>query len=111
MAHYSRLRGWVSRPTRPGDTGPNPYDSGSNRFAERHRETETALPGGLVRVDMGEPIKRLPSERLQTRVAKVEPVAVSTDMQAPKLSPPPEPRPAALQRRRREPWGLNRDEA
>jgi hypothetical protein len=57
MALYSRTRGWVSRPRRPGDVGPNPYSPESAHYAERHRETETALPGGMVRVDIGEPLK------------------------------------------------------
>lgn len=62
MALYSRSRGWVSRHKRPIDTGPNPYDPGSVRFAERHAETETPLQGGLVRVDVGAPVPRLPQE-------------------------------------------------
>lgn len=40
----------------PAKAGPNPYSLGSQDFAERHRVTETPLPGGLVRVDLGEPI-------------------------------------------------------
>jgi hypothetical protein len=35
---------------------PDPYAPTSPHFAERHRETITALPGGMVRVDVGKPI-------------------------------------------------------
>lgn len=108
MAHYSRLRGWVSRPSRPVDTGPNPYDPGSSRFAERHRETATALPGGMVRIDVGEPVKPLPSEGLRQMV-KVEPPPTSVDAPATDFSPPVHSRPVEPSRPRRDPWGLNRD--
>lgn len=111
MAHYSRSRGWISRPSRPVDTGPNPYDPDSSRFAERHRETETALPGGLVRIDVGEPIKPLPSEGLQQRAAKVEEPPAPLDTLAADLPPPARPRSAGPSRPRRGPWGLNRDES
>lgn len=110
MAHYSRTRGWVSRPSRAADTGPNPYDTGSPRFAERHRETETALAGGILRIDVGEPVQPLPSEGLRPKAAKVGPVPSSADTLAPDPLPAPEPSPAPPKRPRREPWGLNRDE-
>jgi hypothetical protein len=110
MAHYSRERGWVSRPRRPCDTGPNPYDPSSNRFKERNRQTETELPGGLVRVDVGEPVRRLPGEGLRSRaVAAPEAVPLHSP---PIVEPAPvEPaRPVSPPRSRKEPWGLNRDE-
>lgn len=110
MAFYSiRPRAWAGRPPRPVDTGPNPYDPGSRRFAERHRETETALPGGLIRVDLGEPVKRLPCEGLSSKTAKVEPTPALTDP-APDPLPTPASRPLTPPRPRRDPWGLNRDE-
>ncbi len=110
MTFYSiRPRAWAGQPSRPVDAGPNPYDPGSRRFAERHRETETALPGGLVRVDLGEPVKRLPCEGLLLKTAKVEP---SPAPPGPASDPMPtsRPRPIAPPRPRRDPWGLNRDE-
>lgn len=108
MAHYSRLRGWVSRPSRPVDTGPSPYDPESSRFAERHRETETALPGGLVRIDVGEPIKPLAAEGLRQTV-KVKPPLAFVETPAADLMPPAQPHLAKPSRPRRDPWGLNRD--
>ncbi|VWX46630.1 hypothetical protein NOVOSPHI9U_10170 [Novosphingobium sp. 9U] len=92
MAHYSPSRGWVSRPRRPIDTGPNPYDPASGHFAERHQQSETTLPDGLVRVDMGTPILRLPAE----------PAPVLRRLPEPPAPPPepttPEPSPADLRR-------------
>jgi hypothetical protein len=40
----------------------DPYEPNSPGYAERHRKTRTVIDGGMVRVDMGEPIRRLPSE-------------------------------------------------
>lgn len=115
MAHYSCERGWISRPSRPVDTGPNPYDPSSTRFAERHRQTETELPGGLVRVDVGEPIKRLPSEGVRSTPVAAAPATVETAAPdaapATEPAPPSAPRPVTPPRSRKEPWGLNRDEA
>lgn len=93
MALYSRTRGWVSRPTfRPLDTGPDPYDVGSAHYAERHRETSTALPGGLVRIDIGAPVPRLPSEPqpVSSRVARVVPDSAPSGPEGASDAPPPE---------------------
>jgi hypothetical protein len=54
----TRTGTWASRGRRPLDTGPNPYDEGSKHHAERHRVTEIKFPGGLTRIDLGEPIRR-----------------------------------------------------
>jgi len=109
MNHYSRSRRWASRSTRPVANGPDPYDPGSSRFAERHRKTETELPGGLVRVDVGEPVSRLPSEGLRSKAVEAEPIPAPADP-APDPLPRTEPRPVNPPRPRRDPWGLNRDE-
>jgi hypothetical protein len=82
MALYSRSRGWVSRPQRPIDTGPNPYDPASRHYAERHRQSETAMAGGMVRVDVGEPVPRLAGEPAPKVSRAPAPVA---------LDPEPEP--------------------
>ncbi len=41
---------------------PDPYSPSSPAYAERHRETFTALPGGMVRVDLGEPVHEKPRQ-------------------------------------------------
>jgi hypothetical protein len=57
MAHFSsRLGRWVSRDRRVV-VGPDPYDPTSPDYAQRHRSHATEMIGGMVRVDMGEPIK------------------------------------------------------
>lgn len=58
MALYSiRQRRRVYVPSRrPVQRMPNPYSSDSPDYVERNRETETVMPGGLVRIDIGEPI-------------------------------------------------------
>lgn len=58
MALYSVRQGrWIRRGSRySAKKMPNPYSSDSPDYAERNRETETTLPGGLVRIDIGEPI-------------------------------------------------------
>jgi len=112
MAFYSvRPRGWPAKPPRPVDTEPNPYESGSRHFAERHRATETDLPGGLVRIDMGEPIKQLPCEAGHSKPVEAAPSPPPERLSP--YSPPEPPRSPARppQRVHREPWGINRDEA
>ena len=57
MALYStRRREWVSRGPRRIVVEPNPYDPGTPGYAERNRETVTKGPGGITRIDLGEPI-------------------------------------------------------
>jgi hypothetical protein len=50
-----------SRPT-PLTSASDPYDQAGAGFAERNRKHTVALPNGLVREDIGEPLSRLPSE-------------------------------------------------
>lgn len=109
MAFYSRSRGWVSRAKQPIVAGPDPYADNSARFAERHRHTETVLRDGTVQVDMGEPVKRLPSEAFTS----------SSRLPAePPLDREVEPEPDTPTTRRRpihsrahlEPYGINRGE-
>lgn len=63
---YGRGRSYPPRPLPPGDD----------------RQWRTELPGGLVRIDMGEPVKGLPSEP--------QPARIGGTAGAPK-APPPEP--------------------
>jgi hypothetical protein len=37
----------------------DPYKPGSPAYAERHRETALDIGGGMVRIDIGEPISGL----------------------------------------------------
>jgi len=63
MPLFSTRQGrWITRSSRPIDTGPDPYEPGTKFYAERHRETLVYLPNGLLRVDLGEPIPRLSCE-------------------------------------------------
>lgn len=63
----------MSRTPYPRPTGPDPYQPGSDGYAERHQETVTQLPGGLVRIDLGEPIGPAKPKR-QPRPAPAEPL-------------------------------------
>lgn len=106
MARFSRALGrWVSnRPSRNA-THADPYGPHSAAYGERHAAHVTELPGGLVRVDLGEPVKRLPSEppavRLPSPAALLPvshgapPVSHETpaaDPAEPPKGPRPEPR-------------------
>ena len=105
MSFYCiRPRGRVGLSTRPVDSGPNPYDPGSSRFVERHRQTETVLPGGTVRVDMGGPVPVRSTEASEP--SPVPPAASPSE--APAIEPAP--RPITPPRLHREPWGINRAE-
>jgi hypothetical protein len=111
MAFYSiggQARNGILRPRR--SVGPDPYDPGSPAFSSRNRQTETVLPNGLTRVDIGEPVKRLPSEGLRStsHTLKVAPAPPPEPLAATPIDPP---RPqAAHPQSHREPWGLNRGE-
>jgi hypothetical protein len=66
---FSRRKGrYVSRRGSPGVTYEDPYAPDSAAYAERNASHVTELSGGLVRVDIGEPIKRLPCERQAVRL-------------------------------------------
>lgn len=109
MAFYSCSRGWVSRPKKPSVAGPDPYADNSARFTERNRQTETILPNGMIRLDMGEPVKRLPSEalpstsRLPAEPPRDLPVEPEPDTPTPRRRP-------IHSRAHLEPYGINRGE-
>lgn len=67
---------------------PDPYALGSAGYAERHQETVTELAGGIVRVDMGEPITGL---KLNARAAPARKVVEVV----PNVPPPPPAPPTA----------------
>lgn len=54
MARYSVRTGRWYRRQRPHAAPPLPRGD--------HRQWRTELPGGLIRIDIGEPVNRLPSE-------------------------------------------------
>lgn len=98
-----RLRSGFSRAATPSTRAAVPGDD---------REWHTELPGGLVRVDIGEPVKRLevePRAELQKGASglgrKVEatpeaPLAApAVPVEMPRRAPRPEPRP----------WGLGKN--
>lgn len=120
MARYSARDGrWYGvRNERP--SGPDPYGPDAPAYASRNRLTETALPSGTLRVDVGEPVSRLPSEGLRVKAAPLTtPPAISTRNCVKIGSPEPLPSPEepvvismpAAPRTRRAPWGINRDDA
>lgn len=41
---------------------PDLYSPGTPDFRQRGRETVTSLPGGMLRIDLGEPVSRLSCE-------------------------------------------------
>jgi hypothetical protein len=110
MAFFSiggRARNGITRTAK--SASPDPYVPGSPAYQSRNRQTETILPNGMIRVDMGEPIKRLPSEALpSTSRLPAEPPL------APKVEPEPEiptPRRRPIHSRAHlEPYGINRGE-
>lgn len=112
MAFFSisgRARNGIVRTVK--SAGPDPYDPGSPAYPSRNRQTETILPNGMVRVDMGEPVKRLPSEALPSTsrpLAATPPPPPAPIYDIP--IEPPRPR-ASHPQSQREPWGLNRGEA
>lgn len=71
------------------------------------REWRTEMPGGMVRIDMGAPVPRLPGE--PQPVAQRSP---SKPARAPVVTPVADPLPPqrkAASVSPRQPWGLNRD--
>jgi len=103
------VRDAIRRPPRP--SGPNLYEPGTPGYEERHRETTTELPGGLLRIDLGEPPARLSCEgpAVTRKASRSAPVLSSPEPEPtnklllPKLL---EGEPTAP---RRSPWGLNKD--
>lgn len=88
MRYSVRTGRWSGKPQRPA--GPDPHTPGSPGYAERHRETVTTLPGGIVRVDMGEPIGPPPPakpRRSPTAPVTAEPGAPSAPATVPQGQP------------------------
>ena len=87
-----RGRSALLRPRR--GAGPDAYCPSSPNYAARHRETRSIEIGGTVRVDIGEPVKRLPCEGRQITVTPVSvPVPAAVETEADSVMPPrPEPR-------------------
>lgn len=87
MRYSARERRWYGKRAVARSLPADGYAPGSPGYAVRHRETQTVLGNGLVRVDLGEPVPRLPGE--------APAVPVSTPTAAPSPAPPPaEPEPA-----------------
>ena len=87
MRYSSRQGRWIGRGRTNVPTGPDPYSPDSPGYADRNRETVTKLPGGMVRIDLGDPIgapKRKPKSQ---RPASAAPVAEPT----PRARPPAPP--------------------
>jgi hypothetical protein len=87
--HY-RGRNLTRRSPRSAPIRPNPFDPSSPGFAERSATHVTDLGNGMVRVDVGAPPARLPSETQPIREHKREAVHRA----APARSPAPAPAPA-----------------
>jgi hypothetical protein len=92
---YSAKEGrWYGQNRSAAAPGPNPYSPDSPGFTERNRQTETDLGGGLIRVDMGEPIggKVAAKPQRSTRKAPATPPATPpTNLPTVKLTPQPAP--------------------
>ena len=69
-----RVRSGIMRP-RPASA--DAHDPSSADYAERNRVHTTQLPNGLVRVDMGEPVKPLPCQPQPVLVGKPKACPVS----------------------------------
>jgi hypothetical protein len=93
MRYSAREGRWYGcRYDRPA--APDLYEPGTPDFAERNRQTVTTLPGGLVRVDLGEP-SGLSKETGKTVALpkRLQRVEVELEPSAPP-PPPPAPPPA-----------------
>jgi len=66
---------------------PDPYSARSADYAERHTSHVTELENGLVRVDVGEPIKRLPSETQPVRSHGPKAVPAPAPAETPTAAP------------------------
>jgi len=80
-----RVRNAILRPYAPAPT--DPYVTGPG-YAERHRETTTLLPSGILRIDLGGPVDGSVAKR------KPNPKPRPTPPPLPAVPPalPPEPR-------------------
>lgn len=91
-------------------SGPDPYGPDAPGYHERNRETSTVLRNGIVQVDIGAPVVRLPGEG----VRQLEKAAPPPPPQVPPepFMPPEEPLPPLKTvpiAAPKQPWGLNRD--
>jgi hypothetical protein len=89
----------LSRPKPP--PAYDPHEPNSPGYVERHRETRTVIDGGMVRVDMGEPIRRLPSEAqpLPCKAPKAAIAPAPSASTQPAASLPATPHPLPKQRK------------
>lgn len=91
MRFSSRTGRWVGKTRRSDGYLPDPYGPNSPDFAERHREHVTTLPGGLVRIDLGQPVgPRQPSRKAPKQVRQA-PVANAPMPPPPPSAPSPSP--------------------
>lgn len=103
-----RGRSALLRPARAA--GPDPYSPTSPDYAERHRQTQWSDVGGIVRIDIGEPVKRLPGEGPQTTLSAPA-IAPAPNPAGPAPEPAPDAPPTNPARReppRRRDYGLGR---
>lgn len=110
MRFSRRLGRYVSRRRPPTVSYADPYAPGSADYAERNKRRMTELSGGMVRIDVGEPVKRLPSEPSPATLddqKALPPVTVEAP-QAPPVSDPPAAPAAALKVPRREHRAITR---
>lgn len=89
---------------------PDPYGPDAPGYRERNRETSTLLRSGIVQVDIGAPVVRLPGEgkRQLEKAAPPPPPQVPPEP----FMAPEEPLPTLKATPivpPKEPWGLNRD--
>jgi hypothetical protein len=82
----SRPRSIIKQPARR-TPAPDPYAPGSDGYAERHTTHVTDMGNGLVRVDLGEPLKRLPCETQPILKHIPKPVPATAPAEAPKAIP------------------------
>lgn len=92
------------------EPAPDPYGPDAPGYHERNRETSTVLRSGIVQVDTGAPVVRLPGEG----VRQLEKAAPPPPPQVPPepFMPPEDPLPALKTvpiAAPKQPWGLNRD--
>lgn len=110
MARYSVSEGRWYGVRFERASGPDPYGPDAPDYHERHSETSTVLRSGIVQVDIGAPVVRLPSEG----VRQLEKAAPPPPPQVPPepFMPPEDPLPALKTvpiAASKQPWGLNRD--
>ncbi|MDE2563790.1 MAG: hypothetical protein KGL48_16235 [Sphingomonadales bacterium] len=106
-----RPKAWPGRRSKQTGTGPDPYSPSSPGYAERNLQTVTRMPGGQIRTDLGEPIKRVaahPQPVVVGSPSATSPAPAVTD-EAPKAAPKVTDK-APRERGWREDYGLRRDD-